>query len=160
MVGSALYQPPADRPTTPTKISIDGISVSDAPIVNVGVLDNGELEIPGASEVGWYRHGPSPGEAGSSVLAAHIAFNGRDGVFRQLSDVAVGAQVTIEYDDEQLRTFEVIDVAQYAKPDLPVDDLFSRSGEPTLALITCGGSFNPSLSSYEDNVVVIAVPVP
>ena len=37
--------------------------------------------------------------------------------------------------------------------------VFSKEGEPTLVLITCGGSFNRGLNSYDDNVVVYADPV-
>lgn len=56
----------------------------------VGVEVNGELEISGGTEIGWYRWSPTLGHAGSSVLATHIAWNGRDGVVRNLDDCEVG----------------------------------------------------------------------
>ncbi|WP_395475404.1 class F sortase [Saccharopolyspora spinosa] len=37
-------------------------------------------------------------------------------------------------------------------------DLFDRTGNPRLALITCGGPFDDSTRQYEDNIVAYAVP--
>ncbi len=45
---------------------------------------------------------------------------------------------------------------QYGKELLPTDAIFAREGEPTLALVTCGGPFDGR--RYEDNVVVFARP--
>ena len=44
------------------------------------------------------------------------------------------------------------------KQRLPVERLFARDGVPRLVLITCGGPFLPEVSSYRDNLVVVAVP--
>lgn len=155
---------PGDAPRSaaplPVGLTIDGIGVAAAPVDAVGVEPNGELEIPGADAVGWYRHGPAPGEPGSTVLAAHIAFNGRDGVFRHLADVEIGALIAVELDDGSVARYEVVDIAQYPKGELPVDDLFDRSGAPRLTLITCGGDFDPDVRSYDDNVVVGAAQLP
>lgn len=158
-LGSALFEPPSDPAPTPVGLSIESIGVVAAPVVDVGVEPNGEMEIPGATEIGWYRYGPTPGDAGSAVLAAHIAFNGRDGVFRDLDDIEVGAIVEIRYEDGSSQRFRVIETAQYAKDELPVDRIFAKAGAPQLTLITCGGDFNRSLRSYSDNVVAYAEPI-
>ena len=159
-VGSSTYDPADHAPSiSPVSLSVDGIRVDEAPIRAVGVRDDGELEVPPASEVGWYRFGPSPGEPGSAVLAAHIAFDGEDGVFRDLAEIEVGAIVEVGYVDDILVRFEVIGMSQYDKAELPFDAIFASEGEPILTLITCGGEFNPSLSSYEDNVVAYAVAI-
>ncbi len=125
----------------------------------VGLEPNGELEVPGADEIGWYQFGAGvDGGLGSTVLAGHIAFDGRNGVFSNLADTSIGDEIVIGVDGEDL-TYRVISVDQYNKLDLPIDDLFSESSEERIVLITCGGSFNPSVRSYDDNVVVVAVPV-
>ena len=138
---------------------MEGVGIDDAPIIEVGVEANGEMEIPGASEVGWYRFGPTPRDEGSAVLAAHIAYNGRNGVFRRLANVEIGSIVTVQYDDGTTTTHVVREIAQYGKEDLPLDRVFAKSGPQVLTLITCGGSFNRSLNSYADNVVVYATPM-
>lgn len=160
-LGSAIYDPEA-LPTSapaPVALSIDGVRVDSAPVIPVGVEPNGEMEIPGAREVGWYRFGPTPTQDGSSVLAAHIAWNGRDGVFRTLADVEIGSLVTVEYEDGSVSRHVVAEVVQYAKDELPLDRVFAKTGPRVLTMITCGGTFNRSLNSYDDNVVVYAEPL-
>lgn len=159
-LGSAIFDSStASNPPAPVALSIDGVRVDSAPVIPVGVEENGEMEIPGAREVGWYRFGPTPSQDGSSVLAAHIAWNGRNGVFRNLATVAIGAIVTVEYEDGSLTRHVVTEVAQYAKDQLPFDRVFAKAGPRTLTLITCGGDFNRSLNSYADNIVVYAAPL-
>ncbi len=142
----------------PVRVDIEGIGVEGATVSDVGVESNGELEVPGANAIGWYRWSAIPGQAGSAVLAAHIAYNGTNGVFRNLADVDVGAIVTIGFDDGSVREFEIIELSQYGKDELPLDRVFAKDGDPVLALITCGGRFNRTLRSYDDNVVAYAVP--
>jgi hypothetical protein len=160
-LGSALYDPETATASSPIpiRVTVEGVGIDGAPIIEVGVEANGEMEIPGASEVGWYRFGPTPRDEGSAVLAAHIAFNGRNGVFRRLANVEIGSLVTVEYDDGSSTTHVVREIAQYGKEDLPLDRVFAKSGPAVLTLITCGGSFNRSLNSYNDNVVVYATPL-
>lgn len=161
-LGSAIYDPATanpERPPRPTVLSIPAIGVSEVSIVDVGVLDNGEMEIPGRTEVGWYRYGPRPGEPGSAVLAAHIAFDGRAGVFRRLAAIEPGATVTVGFEDGSTGIYRVFETAQYPKDQLPNERVFSREGDPVLTLITCGGDFNRSLRSYADNVVAYAIPL-
>jgi LPXTG-site transpeptidase (sortase) family protein len=143
----------------PVAVSMNSIGVDEAGVREVGVATNGEMEIPGADEIGWYRWSPSPGHAGSAVLAAHIAYNGSDGVFRYLDDVEIGEVVSVDYDDGTVRDFEIIEKSQYRKDKLPFDRIFAKDGEPILTLITCGGTFNQSLRSYDDNIVAYAVPI-
>ncbi len=160
-LGSAIYDEREHESAgpSPTSISIPSIGVSDAGVVDVGVADNGDMEIPGADAVGWYRFNPNPGEPGSAVLAAHISFDGRPGVFRYLNDASVGDVVSVGFDDGSERSFEIVELAQYSKGDLPKDRVFAKSGDPVLTLITCGGDFNRELRSYEDNIVAYAIPI-
>lgn len=149
---------PAEVPDLPppTGLTIEDLGVG-ARVVPVGVEPNGEMEVPGADEVGWYRYGPRPGDDGSAVLAAHIAYDGVDGVFRHLDDLRVGAAVTVDLADGESRTFVVTGVEQYPKEALP-DEVWARSGEAGLVLITCGGRFDSDAESYEDNIVAYASP--
>ncbi|MEO1060765.1 MAG: class F sortase [Actinomycetota bacterium] len=150
-----------DREAAPVPVTIRvGDLEIDAPVVPVGVEPDGLMEIPGASEVGWYRYGPTAGQAGSTVLAAHVDFNGQRGVFFDLQDLQPGAVVEVELDDGSIRRYEIVDNARYLKDDLPLDDVFRRDGDEVLTLITCGGAFDAVSRSYEDNVVAVAVPIP
>lgn len=143
----------------PILIEIENIDVRDAVIIPVGVNPQDlSFEVPPADQVGWYEFGAAPGEAGSAVLAAHIAFNGADGVFRYLENVEIGAVVAIGFDDGTTMRYRIEEVTEYVKEELP-ESLWKRDGKEQLALITCGGAFNYQLDSYESNTVAIAVPV-
>jgi len=142
----------------PTSITIDDLDVTEATVIPVGVNEDLSLEVPPADQVGWYQFGPAPGEAGSAVLAAHVAYNGVDGVFRYLEELEVGAVVTVAFDDGSSQRYRVEDVTEYVKEGLPAS-LWKRTGKEQLALITCGGSFNDQLDSYDSNTVAIAVPI-
>ena len=76
-------------------------------------------------------------------------------MFRDLADVVPGTEVVIERDGEPI-TYRVTEVVQYSKDGLPIADLFREDGPERLVLITCGGSFNTQIRSYDDNVVAIA----
>jgi LPXTG-site transpeptidase (sortase) family protein len=142
----------------PTALTIEALGVTGAPVRPVGVdPDGGALEIPPVHEVGWYRFGARPGDAGSTVLAAHVAYDGVDGVFRHLDDLGDGDRVTVVLNDGSMQTFVVTEVAQYPKSELPAA-VWAREGDPQLVLVTCGGEFDAEARSYEDNVVAFARP--
>jgi LPXTG-site transpeptidase (sortase) family protein len=141
----------------PTTLAVGALGVDGAPVRSVGVEDDGEMEVPGVADVGWYRYGARPGDAGTAVLAAHVAYDGVDGVFRHLDDLGAGDEVAVGFADGTSRTFRVTEVTSYPKDALPAE-VWARSGDPRLALITCGGDFDAAVGSYEDNVVAYAVP--
>ncbi len=145
---------------TPQSLSIPDLGVV-APIDSYGVDVDGQMDVPSnVEDVGWYQFGPSPGEAGSAVLAAHVDLvNQGPGVFFDLKDIALGSLVTVGFDDGSARSFEVVARRVYDKDELPLEQIFSRTGPPVLTLITCGGGFSRSDRSYDSNVVVYAVPV-
>ena len=148
----------ADR--TPVSLRIPALG-EEAPIILAGVEDNGEMEIPdNVTDVAWYKYGPTPGEAGSAVLAAHVDLAGQGpGVFFELGTLEPGSLILVDYDDGTTGSFRAEARAVYEKSELPTEAIFSRQGPPVLTLITCGGDFNRSLGSYESNIVVYAVPV-
>ena len=145
----------------PVRITIEDLAIT-APINPVGIVaDTREMEVPNRHDlVGWYQYSPLPGaDEGSSVLAAHVDYNGRAGVFHELGTVEPGAVIVVDFEDGSSRVFEVTSGRQYDKDRLPVDTIFAKSGDPILTLITCGGAFDSTSRSYEDNVVIYAVPI-
>jgi len=142
----------------PVSVRVPAIGVEQA-VTAVGVAADGQLDVPAdAASVSWYRFGSGPTEPGSTVLAGHVDFDGRKGVFWRLDEVAVGQRIEVS-SATGVDTFVVTATRRYAKTALPVDELFEREGPSQLVLITCGGSFDEAASSYRDNVVVIATPV-
>jgi hypothetical protein len=154
----------ADVPVTtgprPETLIVTTLEI-DAPVGAYGVAPSGQMDVPdNVTEVGWYQFGPSPGEPGSAVLAAHVDLAGPGrGLFYDLDELDVDDEVVIGYDDGQSRRFRVVASRTYLKDELPLEAIFSRDGDAVLTLVTCGGGFSASTGRYDSNVVVYAVPV-
>jgi hypothetical protein len=147
-----------DRPS-PVGLQIDTIDVSHYPVRDVGLEDDGQLELPDETEIGWYKYGATAGQPGATVLAAHVNWKGADGPFARLGTVDPGDQIEISLDNGSTRSYEVTERAMYGKSGLPNGRLWRNTGPEELVLITCGGDFNPDLRSYRSNIVIYAVPV-
>jgi len=144
----------------PTAIEIEAIGVT-APVVALGVVsETGQMEVPDSvDDVGWYEFGPSPGQPGSSVLAAHVDIYGEGpGVFFNLDQLVPGDRIEVLFDEGATSTFVVTSTERVAKAGLAVDSIFAPAGEPVLRLVTCGGGFDRSSRTYNDNVIVTAEP--
>ncbi len=158
-LGPADGLPVAEPVIAPLTLSLPTIGVINASIISVGVAPDGAMEVPPAEDVGWYRYGPAPGDEGSTVLAAHIAAEGRDGVFRNLDQLQRGDVFEVANEAGEVQEWRVVGLGKFEKEALPFDEIFNRTGMPRMVLITCGGEFNPSLRSYDSNVVAFAEPV-
>ncbi len=143
----------------PVRLRIPSLEV-DAPVSGVGAHElTGELDVPADEAlVSWYEHGPSPGGRGSAMLAGHVDYDGRAGVFYRLRWLDPGQEFEVGYEDGSSRAFEVVGRQQFDKDHLPTTQLFSEDGEPTVVLVTCGGEFDEGRRSYSDNLVVYATP--
>ena len=151
--------PNAERPTFPKRITIASLGV-DADIVSVGLETDGSMEIPGATEAGWYHYGPRPGDAaGSAVLAGHVDHLKQPGVFILLRRIKLGSPIEVVDADGSSHRFVVTERFQIDKDELPAWELFRTEGAPVLTLITCGGKFSSRSRHYADNIVIRATPV-
>ena len=152
----------ADVPRrVPVGLRIDSLGV-DAPVEAYGINERtGQMDVPrNVRDVAWYEYGPTPGEAGSAVLAAHVDLQSQGpGVFFDLKTIEPGEFIVVSFDDGSEQWFETRARNTYQKEELPLDVIFSRDGASVLTLITCGGAFSASNQSYDSNVVVYAVPV-
>jgi sortase (surface protein transpeptidase) len=152
--------PPSDASTAaPTRIRVPSVGV-DATIEPVGVDARGFMVIPHeVRKVGWYRFGPAPGDpAGAAVIAGHVDIKEQGaGALFPLRGIDVGDRITVTVAGRDLQ-FRVVGKQTIVKRRLPVEELFARDGAPRLVVITCGGPFIPELSSYRDNLVVVATP--
>ena len=154
---------PVERvaPIAPIGISIAKLGVR-APIDQVGVFDDGSVEIPeDITRVGWYRFGPGPGQgAGSTVIVGHR--DGRNegpGAFYSISALEPGDLVALDLADGSTRTYEVVSREVIDRELLPSDDVFDEDGPERLTLISCIGFFDRENGGYQQNVVVTASPV-
>lgn len=149
--------PPAPSPE-PTRIRVPSIGI-DTRIVPVGLRLDGQMEVPPAADVGWYRLGPAPGAPGSAVLAAHVDQRGQRGAFFDLRSVPIGAEVFVD-DGGGTKRFVVSAREQVGKDQVQLERYFTASGPTRVTLITCGGVFDSGSRHYADNIIVTADLVP
>lgn len=153
-------EPAAGAPPAPVRLEVTDLGI-DVPVRPTGTASDGSMELPdSAAEAGWYRFGPAPADPnGAVVVAAHVDDATGVGPFAVLVDVAEGTGLTVVDDAGTTHNYTVTDVRSIAKAQVPFAEIFDRTGEPRLVLVTCGGRWDASVSSYTDNVVVTAAPV-
>jgi hypothetical protein len=153
-------QPPGRRasPGRPVRIRIPGLHV-DAPVVQVAV-SAGSLGVPvDPATVGWWSQSALAGSpAGAVVIDGHVdsATRGLGALFRltalrrlDLITVITAGGGAVDYRVSARHTYP-------KSVGLPADLFLDPA--PKLVVITCGGPFDKTTLSYEDNVVVVATP--
>jgi sortase (surface protein transpeptidase) len=139
----------------PVSIAVPAIGV-EARVVPVGLRADRTMEVPEVERAGWYEPGPRPGEAGPAVIVGHVDSRSGPAVFFRLRELRPGDRVVVGQAGGGRRSFLVERVERQAKAALPVERIWSRTRQPVLRLITCGGSFDRSTGHYRDNVIVYA----
>jgi len=140
----------------PVRVRIPAIGV-DSRIVDIGVDRTGALVPPDTTDVtGWFTAGPLPGATGPALLAGHVDSRAGPGVFFRLREVRTGDVVTVDRADHTSVSFVVDSTARVAKAAFPTELVYSPRPVAMLRLVTCGGSFDPSVRSYRDNIIVNA----
>jgi hypothetical protein len=140
----------------PTRLRIPAISVDTA--MEQLVLDRaGRLAPPTRfGDAGWYAAGTAPGDLGPAVIAGHVDSTKGPAVFYRLRELTPGDRVEVLRGGHPLR-FTVVSSAWYAKDAFPTARVYGPTPDRELRLITCGGTWNRSLRSYRDDLVVYAV---
>jgi hypothetical protein len=158
-VSSAAYAPlltqGAMATSQPVRLVIPKIGV-DAPSINLDLKSDGTLGTPNsATQVGWYRNSPTPGELGPSVIVGHVDYvNYGKAVFWRLFELQPGDTFTVERIDGTSAKFKADAVKQFSQSNFPTDEVYGNIHYAGIRLITCGGSWNPQTHHYSDNTVV------
>jgi len=147
---------PTRKVVPPTNVRIPKIKINTS-IVPLTLDGTGALEAPTSfTQVGWYAQGTAPGDIGPAILAGHYDNTLRGTVFYQLRLLKAGDLVQVRRDGTWL-DFTVVYSGEYSKQDFPTERVYGPTPDPELRLITCGGTFNGRVGSYDDNIVVFAV---
>lgn len=139
----------------PSRVAVPVIGV-DTTTVPVGIAADGTMEIDKNIErTAWYKLGPKPGEVGSAVIAGHYGWvRNQPSVFNNLNTLKANDTVQVYDDQNNLATFVVKEVRSY-DPTADATEVFrSSDGKAHLNLITCEGTWNESLQTYSQRLVV------
>lgn len=142
----------------PDELAIPSIDVS-APVYPEAI-SNYSLDIPGnVKDVGiWNDGGQVDGSDGTVLLAGHINwYNQGNGVLYDLATIKPGALIYLSDATGRVTSWKAVSLQAYPKAQLP-QGIFAPVGPRRLAIVTCGGAFDPQTGHYADNVVVMATP--
>ncbi len=150
---------PILAPAAPVRLDIPAINVTSV-IEPLGLNADKTVQVPPLGPVsyaGWYKYSPSPGQLGPAIILGHIdSAQYGPGVFFKLGALRARDLISITRADHTVAVFEVERVAEYPKNHFPTLDVYGNTDHAALRLITCGGTFDFSAHSYEDNIVAYA----
>ena len=136
------------------RIPVAGV---DTPLVRLGRAADGAIEVPGDFGVaGWFAEGPRPGQPGPAVILGHVDSRTGPAVFFRVGTLPRDAEVLVDRADGSTAAFRVHGTQRVAKVAFPTEQVYGPTLEPSLRLVTCGGSFDRATESYRDNVIVYA----
>jgi len=148
-----------DDVAEPVRLRVPGAGV-DSPLQRLGRAADGSIEVPAEFGVaGWFAEGPRPGQPGPAVILGHVDSRTGPAVFSRVSALPRGAHVLVDRADGSTVAFRVSGTQRVPKVEFPTDLVYGPTLEPSLRLVTCGGSFDRAAGSYRDNVIVYADPV-
>jgi LPXTG-site transpeptidase (sortase) family protein len=143
------------RRSVPTRVVIPAIKV-DSALLALGLQQDGSLEVPSTGfPAGWFTGAPTPGELGPAIIAGHVHWQGRWGVFRRLGTLERGDTIVVDRSDGSVATFRVTRTEQVSKAAFPTKQVYGNIAHAGLRLMTCGG-LDPATRTYEASVIVFA----
>ena len=150
-------RPPVLQTVAPTRLVVPAIGV-DAPIFELGVLANGEMDAPnGPKPVGWYNFSPTPGNPGNTVMSGHKDWHtGVTAVFWRLNEIKPGDRISVQLVDGNFVEYVAAVSALIGANDMPINEVVGHTDVETITLITCEGVFNSATGEYDKRRVVWA----
>ena len=137
----------------PVRLKIPTINV-DAAVEQVGVDSQGRIAAPARTDnVGWYKLGAAPGDAGDAVIDGHLDWYDGPAVFQRLGKMKVGDQIMVLREDGTQAKF-IVDGTSVMPYDASTEAMFTKSGPPSLTLITCAGTWDRQRGTYLQRLVV------
>lgn len=161
---SATTIPFAITPTVyshPSKLLIPKLALASK-VKAMGLTADNKMAVPdNYTEVGWYANtGVSPGSIGNAVIGAHVD-NGSfkpttKGVFKNLHALVPGDDIFVTDASGKLLHFRVTTTKIVPYNSKETTDIFGPTNERHLNLITCYGSWMPTVGTYSQRLVVFA----
>jgi sortase (surface protein transpeptidase) len=144
----------------PIALQVDSVGV-DAPIELGAVVDGAMQDPSGPWVVSWYEPLGKVGEGGNVVMAGHVDYwNVGPAVFWDIRELPAGEVIRVVGEDGKNYEYAVQWIERYdaagLTPEVIQNDIVGDTGEETLTLITCGGTFDPATGEYNERWVVRA----
>jgi len=152
-------QPAVLPASVPVTLEIPRLKISTTFEGPLGLNPDGSIEVPESyEEIGWYSHGPTPGERGPAVVVGHVDSYKGPAVFFSLGQLKEGDDIFISREDGTTAHFQVTELGRYGQgqAEFPTAKVYSDLPFAGLRLITCSGYFDRGAQRYSHNLVVFA----
>ncbi len=124
---------------------------------SLGLNYDGTVEVPDSfEEVGWYKHGPTPGELGPAVILGHVDSYQGPAVFYSLGQLEPGDEILIDREDGATAKFVVTKLSRHEQAGFPTAQVYGDIDHAGLRLITCTGVYSHATMRYSHNLIVFA----
>ncbi|MEN9920966.1 MAG: hypothetical protein RL538_859 [Candidatus Parcubacteria bacterium] len=141
----------------PVKLMIPSINLSSEFEAPLGLQKDGEIEVPkGYEKVGYYKHGPTPGELGPAVILGHVDSVDGPAVFFSLGQLKEGDEIRVERADGTIAVFAVTEMERLPQSNFPTRKVYGDIDHAGLRLITCTGTYERDKLRYTHNLIVYA----
>jgi LPXTG-site transpeptidase (sortase) family protein len=156
---------PAPLPVSqypPNRLVIPSLNIN-APWIPLGYLPDGLTmdSPPGPTDLGWYQFTGKPGGPSNAVFSGHVDwYTGQPAIFRDVHNLKQGDEIDVSLDDGHLRVYHVVSTALYDFQTTDATPIIAPTDVPTVTLITCEGTFNPTTHEYNNRLVVVATAPP
>lgn len=146
---------PSDAPIQALAIPRFGV---DAPIIELGTDPNGIMESPdGAWEVAWYRFSARPGFGSNAVFSGHVDYiDVGPAVFWNLKDLVPDDVIEVHLEDGTVYRYAVSSMEAIDAQGAPIGEIVADTPKEIITLITCGGTFDPTIAQYDQRLIVRA----
>jgi sortase (surface protein transpeptidase) len=146
-------------PYAPNRLIIPALGINSA-WSGLGFLADGlTMDSPaGPMDLGWYTFTGAPGGPSNAVFAGHVDwYTGAHALFAGLSSLGVGDEVQVSRADGKLVVYHVVSSTWYNFLKTDASSIIAPSSQPTVTLITCGGTFDQATHEYDMRLVVRAI---
>ena len=146
----------------PRYLSINNLGIINARVLALGQNKKGQMDTPkNIFDVGWYEGSSTPGAGGTILIDGHNGGPHVQGVFKNLTALAIGDTITIERGDGAIFHYSVVENKSVA---LDQADSYMRTaltspvhGKESVTLITCSGDWSNTQKTYLSRQFVRAV---
>lgn len=147
---------PAGAACIPKNLVVNSVGI-DERVVPMGTNAQGQIYPPPHTTM-WYDRSTQPGQAGISVIAGHVTYDGPDN-FYNLRNVPVGAIVTVTCSSDKVVRLRVTHKESVLKTKLTTDQrVWGGSATPIVTLVTCDINSRMVNGHHLNNYVVWTKP--
>lgn len=138
----------------PLRLLVPSINV-DAKVEVLEVVGDTLQDPTNGDDVAWYKETGHPGQQGNAVFAGHLNWYGQpEAVFFAIDQLKEDDEIIVR--DEGCGEFtylvEWVELVKVADADM--SKITGASEQDLITLITCGGTWDPSISEYRERTVV------